>query len=114
MKAEQYITDSKFTNDDKCVLFKLRTRMCDVKANFKNNYSDELSCRMCHSEVETQQHLLDCEVMINNCKDLYNDTVVEYNDLFGETSRQLRAVRLFSKVLKTRKQMIDSEEENAT
>ena len=42
-------------------IFAARTRMLDVKANFKNKYSDT-KCRWCKTEEETQQHIMEeCE-----------------------------------------------------
>ena len=42
-------------------IFAARTRMLDVKANFKNKYGDT-KCRWCKTEEETQQHVLEeCE-----------------------------------------------------
>ena len=48
------------------IIFKTRTRMIDVKANYKNKYKDQ-TCRLCKKENETQQHLLtECEITRNN------------------------------------------------
>ena len=44
-KIARYLTESKFNIDDKILLFSLRTRMVDVKCNFKNGNIDILcSC----------------------------------------------------------------------
>ena len=45
-------------------IFAARTRMLDVKANFKNKYSDT-KCRWCRTEDETQQHIMEECVEIN-------------------------------------------------
>ena len=79
----------------------LRTFMIDVKANFSNGLSD-ISCQFCDkSEPQTQQHLLSCSEIRNNCAELVNNIEVEYSDLFKTTSRQLKCVRLFTKILNT-------------
>ena len=47
-------------------IFKTRTRMIDVKANYKNKYKDQ-TCRLCKKENETQQHILtECEITRKN------------------------------------------------
>ena len=40
-------------------ILKERLGMTDVKANYKNKYSDT-KCRICHLEEETSQHLMKC------------------------------------------------------
>ena len=111
LKIQKYLTIEKFTNENKILLFKLRTRMVDVKINFKNKYSTaNLRCRLCHGEDESQEHLLDCNVLILNCLELYNDSDVQYEDIFSENvAKMLSAVRLFSKVLKTRDTLLENE-----
>ncbi len=38
------------------LLFKARTRMLDVKNNFRNKYKDN-NCRRCGQTLETQKHV---------------------------------------------------------
>ena len=45
------------TTNEVSTIFKARTRMLDVKANYKNKYQD-LQCRLCGKEDETQEHVL--------------------------------------------------------
>ena len=45
------------TRNEVSTIFKARTRMLDVKANYKNKYQD-LQCRLCGKEDETQEHVL--------------------------------------------------------
>ena len=61
-------------------------------------YSD-LSCRLCGKEDENQNHLLECEVLLKKCKNLYNDNSTKYEDLFAGMDAQLRIVKLFQEVL---------------
>ena len=44
-------------------VFKYRTRMLEVKNNFRNMY-DNLTCRLCKKTEETQEHIMEeCEVI---------------------------------------------------
>ena len=45
----------KLTRVETSTIFKARTRMLDVKNNYRNKYPD-LICRGCGNEEETQQH----------------------------------------------------------
>ena len=87
--------------------------MSDVKGNFKNGFVD-ISCGLCQeNEPQTQEHLLSCTKLINNCQDLYNDREVEYSDLVQGVNKQLKCVRLYSEVLHTKSRIeerIDIEE----
>ena len=53
----------KLTRKQASTIFKARTRMTKVKANYKNEYPDQ-TCRACKRELATQQHALyECETM---------------------------------------------------
>ena len=107
LEIQQYMTDSRFTSNNIELLFKLRTRMVQVKANFKTGL-DSLICDLCkvEEEEENQSHLLNCEVLLNQCESLYNDESVEYDDIFADKESQLKAVKLFEKVLEVRDNLL--------
>ena len=107
LEIQQYMTDSRFTSNNIELLFKLRTRMVQVKANFKTGL-DSLICDLCkvEEEEENQSHLLNCEVLLNQCEALYNDESVEYDDIFADKESQLKAVKLFEKVLEVRDNLL--------
>ena len=84
--------------------------MVDVKDNFKQKYEDNMSCDAC-GEYEDQQHLLECKILIENCKSLYDDSTIRYEDLFSTVNTQLSTVKLFTEVLQTRQKLLD--EQNA-
>ena len=79
--------------------------MVQVKANFKNGL-DNIICDLCNIEEDDQCHLLSCEKLMYECEDLYNDDTVEYEDIFSNTENQLKAVKLFQKVLKVRENLL--------
>lgn len=52
--------------EDTSIIFKARTRMMDIKSNYKNKYRD-MKCRICKKEEETQEHILErCNYTIDN------------------------------------------------
>ena len=82
--------------------------MLSVKDNFKNNYAmNDLSCSLQCGQYEDQQHLLECEILIQKCEALYNDTSVKYEDIFSTETKQLDAARLYAKLMKTRNVIIE-------
>ena len=76
--------------------------MLQVKNNFKNQHVN-FQCDLCNNAEETQQHLLDCQTIIDNCEDLYNDSSVQYEDIFSQNPEKiLKVTKLFAAVTKTR------------
>ena len=72
------------TRNEVSTIFKARTRMLDVKANYKNKYQD-LQCRLCGKEDETQEHVLaKCE------KTKQTKHQVPTEDIFTEDPEKLR------------------------
>ena len=49
---------------------------------------------------------MECPVLINHCSELYNDRIVKFEDLFGCIEKQIRAVRLFEKILARREKLL--------
>ena len=70
------------------------------------NYED-LFCSLKCGKYEDQNHLLECEILIDKCTALYEDSTVHYEDLFSTENKQLEAVKLFDKVLKTREKLLE-------
>ena len=92
-KRQAYFKDLKV--EEIRTKFRLRTKMIDVKFNFKNknNYSGELwLCDSCETSIESQSHVLWCPAYQNlrEGKDLNSD-----NDL----------VQYFKKLMNIRQEM---------
>ena len=67
------------------IIFRARTRMLDVKNNYRNKYRDIL-CRGCGKQDETQQHVLEeCETIHQN-----NQTRVTIHNIFTENIENLK------------------------
>ena len=56
LKASNIVISKEITQQ----IFKIRCRVTDVKTNFKGKY-DDMMCRVCKKEEETQKHILECE-----------------------------------------------------
>ena len=55
-KRADYI--NRLTRNQVSTIFKARTRMLKVKDNYKNGH-DDLKCRLCGKEQESQKHILE-------------------------------------------------------
>ena len=91
-------SNSGLSNEDKWLLMKFRTRMSEMKNNFKNRYENHL-CQLCQAENDDQIHLFECEVLMNKCEDLDQNTTIEYEDIFSSSLiNQVDAIRLINKI----------------
>ena len=106
LDKQEYLQCKSLTKKQKRLLFNLRFRMTNMKMNFKNMYTDS-NCDLCKNEEDSIQHCLECPILLNNCPELYNDTMVSYNDLYGSLGKQCRAVKLFEKILAKREELLE-------
>ena len=83
------------TLTQKQFLFAARSRMIDLRANFKFGKSD-VSCRACHQTEENQEHLLECPESPELQDNEVAQSVVLYSDIFGDNSEKLAEI---SKIL---------------
>ena len=99
-----YLEDERFTPDLSNLLFKLRTRMFNVRNNFRNQYETNLLCPLCRVKEDSQEHLLECRMILNkvNCGDC------RYEDIFSDDADTLLNIaKVLQMVIKVRE-----EEEN--
>ena len=89
------------TITQKQFLFAARSRMIDLRANFKFGKSD-VSCRACHQTEENQEHLLECPELQDN---EVAQSVVLYSDIFGDNSEKLAVI---SKILHKRLKILQT------
>ena len=61
LQLQPYLSSMRSTSiKQKALTFKLRARMLEVADNFKTGKND-LLCKCCKNQIETQKHLLFCE-----------------------------------------------------
>ena len=83
LKLQEYLGCQRPTTiKEKCLLFKARTRMLDLKSNFKLGQTD-LSCSRCGTGEESQRHVLSCPAVMQGDTSLVSETSC-YEDLLGE------------------------------
>ena len=75
-EKKKYFSDRRFSREDVQLLFALRTRMTNCKSNFKMQFANNLTCRICK--------------------------LVQYTDVFGDVNSQYNAVQVYKKVIRKR------------
>ena len=106
-RTQEYLKSNNLKNEDKNLLFRIRTRTVEnIKTNFRNQFLDNLACRLCTSPEESQQHQFDCLLLKSECKELRENKTVKYEDFFGNVLEQIEAVNLYKKALETRERLL--------
>ena len=109
-KPREYFLSKNLTTEEVQNLFKLRTRMINVKANFKSSHTNNMWCRLCLLFTETQQHLLECPVIRLKTKHLINFKDISYDMIFGNTGNQEIIAKKYQIILKARDDILESDE----
>ena len=104
-----YINDDRFTPDLVNLLFEFRTRMYNVKNNFRNNYKQtNILCPLCKVHDGIKPHLFECTVILQQ---LQNKIFTKYDDIFSsDTDTLLNVSKELKEIIKVRE---DLQEENS-
>ena len=86
LKMRGYLKTRDINKSQAILLFKIRTRMLNLKNNFKNGNND-LSCKVCFQGVDSQDHMM---MECLRLGELIN--LKEYLSIFGEDEEQMAAV----------------------
>ena len=108
----EYFNDSRFSPDQVNLLFKFRTRMYNVRNNFRHQYSQSnMLCPLCKIDNDTQEHLFNC----THIRDaLQNNKKYTYNDIFtNDTNKLLNIATILKQIIKTREKLQEEMEQEA-
>ena len=98
--------DRSISKTDAKLLFKFRTRMYAVKANFSRQYENtNMLCDLCKSSECTQQHLFQCPIIKGFIPEM-NSSSVKYEYLFGNTTQMKQVVKMLEKIIEIREQLL--------
>ena len=91
-------------------LFQSRTRMLEVKANFRNDPKNEnMSCPLNCNAEDDQKHLLECDKIDASC--IIGEDFPKYDDLFEHSvAKQMKTAAMLQSRLQIRKKMIASKQ----
>ena len=101
LKPSSYLKGKEKMTINQCkLLFKLRSRMLNVKNNFKNNYitnsiklPEAIYCSFCLSNsVEDQEPIIDCEAFEQPYKVKYADLFSQDIKIVAENIRKYEAI----------------------
>ena len=90
LELQAYLKSNNTNIKEKSFIFASRSRMIDVKGNFKNGLTD-LMCRKCSQSVEDQEHILSCPALADNSV-VNTGYVPVYSDLFSEDVKKIESI----------------------
>ena len=111
MKIQDYLSPNEIGTHEAKFIFYLRTRMVDVKTNYRGSNSN-LLCPLCKNDQDTQEHLLTCTKLDDGNYVL--TAIPNYRDLFGENlERKVTLARIIQARFKKRKAILKKKSEIA-
>ena len=107
LEISRYFIGNELNAQECKFLFALRTRMVDVKANYRGKYWDTI-CPCCKLEEDNQEHLLSC-YMIEE-EGMMIGSLPNYQDIFGDNlSKQVEVARILRKRFQDRKKVTSTD-----
>ena len=101
-KLQNYLQPMALDVQDSKLLFQLRSRMVEVKTNFRNKYSD-LSCPVCKLTLDTQQHVIECPDLVLRSNIVVSNNV-KYSHIFSDDiEKQTAVLQIFKQFWSERK-----------
>ena len=99
---QKYLKPNKIaTIEESQEIFKMRSKVTDVKGNFKGKY-DSIECNFCN-EDELQKHFMECKVINENKK---HENFLKYEDIFEQNvQNQVKIARKFLENMNIRKRL---------
>ena len=82
LKIQNYLQPLALDVQDSKLLFQLRSMMVEVKTNLRNKYND-LSCHVCKLTDDTQQHVMECTILLSRSNIMVSD-MTRYSHIFSE------------------------------
>ena len=101
LKLQEYLETRNLSVQETKFLFALRSRMINVKVNYREKHIDML-CPCCKMEDDSQEHLLSCSGI--KADGILASSVPVYQDLFGNNiEKQVNLARILKKRFEQRK-----------
>ena len=100
-KMHDYLKSNGISTTYKKLLFRLRSKMLKIKANFSSMYKNNLQCSLCEQTdtIENEQHLLGCSFLTNHPSLKDDIGHVKFEDVFSNEDKQLKAAKVFKQIM---------------
>ena len=108
LKGMRYMQDPRFTTEDVNTLFKFRTRMFNVKNNFRNQYrATNILCPLCKRSEDSQEHLFECSEIRQTLSINHQPSNISHNDIFtNDCNKLLQVAQLLKAIISIREDLM--------
>ena len=109
MRISPYLVDSRFSKDERELLFQLRAKTVSVKENFKNAFlNNNMLCDLCKLFPCTQSHPRQCPLLKTR---IIVDKNLDLSEkfLYGDVDQQLVYVKVYKQFWDLREEMISAQ-----
>ena len=103
-EMQHYLRNENLSIEEKKLFFRIKTRQIGVKCNLKSKYKDNLECRLCGADEESQPHQVECSELLSDfeLKDALRD--YKYEDIFSSNiAVQTHLIKTWRKLLNVRR-----------
>ena len=103
-EIQSYLTTKTLNNEEKLLLFNLRSNCHSSKANFRKLNKNNLTCSFNCPNIEDQLHSFTiCRPILSQVQDAYSP---QYQNIFGTLEDQMKTIKIFSPIEERKKQDI--------
>ena len=100
-EMQSYLRNEKVSIQGKKLMFKLKNRLLDLKCNYKKKYNNRLECRLCSAPEESQSHLMECRVILEDDDVKQAIGSYSYNDTFSTNlETQTNIIKTWQAIMK--------------
>ena len=94
------------TEEQKIMLFCLRSKMLRVKSNFSGMFPGNKFCSLGCQTTEDESHMLSCRYLIEKLDDASVLAELEYSDVFKSVQTQKQISQMFIDLWKLRQKIL--------
>jgi hypothetical protein len=103
-QLQPYLASKNISNEEKQLLYKLRSKCHDSKTNFKKMHKNNLQCVFGCSTSEDQEHsFIHCLPIVSKINKCSKE---QYNHIFGRLEEQIIIIKTFKKIERLRQHII--------
>ena len=102
LKVQSYLTERRFSKNERKLLVLLRSRCFSAKVHFKKLFKENLQCSLGCSYNEDQNHIFTQCIWLNHSRD------IAYENIFKGTNEQKQAIEVFIQKEIQRKHLLDN------
>ena len=98
---KQYLISDQLSLEEKRLLFQIRNRTCDLKTNYRQLYSNNMLCRLCAKQEESEIHLMMCDEVVDDQLKIEIKNI-DVSDVWKSFAKQKSAIIILNKLFKIR------------